>query len=34
MKMWVSKAKNIAAMVVGKGGPAQSTQRRVPIIDS
>ena len=31
--MWVSKAKNISAIVVGKEGPAQESQIREPIID-
>ena len=31
--MWVSKAKKIAVMAVGKRGPAQESQIREPIID-
>ena len=30
--MWVSKAKHLVAMVVGKEGPAQKSQIREPII--
>ena len=32
--MWVSKAKHLVAMVVGKEGPAQKSQIREPIIVS
>ena len=30
--MWVSKAKHLVAMVVGKEGPAQKSQIREPIV--